>query len=350
MSDYDYLNARVRGMSTALLTPEFYEQILLAEGEDLLVDSLLSSPYGAELRETLADHRGVEAVELALRRNVRACFSIVLSLAPPEPARLLSIQLDLWDTANVLALVRGKVTGAEPGEIVAGVLPVGEFDNAQLAELAAEPDLRSLADALTTWDYRFAYELRRAIRGYGESPDLPALESAVNDAYFRWAFAALDPEDENQRIVLRMLRMQIDLANVRMALDRVRHRIRGEETGPEPSLPGGMLGAAALRELAGSGSLVEAFETLEGTYFSPGIEKGILAFGGAGVLGVMERFLEVVVIQTGCRLFRLDPLGIGVPLGFIWRKYSEFLNLRILVRGKAYRMPAGTIREELMLA
>ena len=115
-------------------------------------------------------------------------------------------------------------------------------------------------------------------------------------------------------------------------------------------LAGGMLRPAVFKALRQAASMVEAFEALEASYFAAGIEKGILAFGLAGSLGVMERFLEVVVIRAGCRLFRADPLGIGVPLGFLWRKYSEFLNLRLLLRGRSYRQPAAAIREELLYA
>jgi vacuolar-type H+-ATPase subunit C/Vma6 len=92
-----------------------------------------------------------------------------------------------------------------------------------------------------------------------------------------------------------------------------------------------------------------AFETLENTYFAPAIERGILAFGRARSLGVMERFLEAVVIDQGCRMFRRDVLSAGVPLGFIWRKYRELVNLRILLRSKAYRVPPDAVREELIL-
>jgi vacuolar-type H+-ATPase subunit C/Vma6 len=87
---------------------------------------------------------------------------------------------------------------------------------------------------------------------------------------------------------------------------------------------------------------------LEGTYFLEAVERGILAFGETRNLAVMERFLENVVIKAGAKLFRRDPLSIAVPLGFIWRQYNEFLNLRILVRGKHYQMPANAIREELL--
>ena len=89
------------------------------------------------------------------------------------------------------------------------------------------------------------------------------------------------------------------------------------------------------------------FEILAGSYFSRAIDRGILAFGEARRLAVMERFLEIEIAEAGCRMFRADPLGAGVPLGFIWRKYNEFLNLRILLRNKAYDKPAPVTREEL---
>jgi vacuolar-type H+-ATPase subunit C/Vma6 len=43
-------------------------------------------------------------------------------------------------------------------------------------------------------------------------------------------------------------------------------------------------------------------------------------------------------------------LGVGVPLGLMWRKYSEYLNLRLLLRGRQFGMPAAAIREELLYA
>jgi vacuolar-type H+-ATPase subunit C/Vma6 len=148
----------------------------------------------------------------------------------------------------------------------------------------------------------------------------------------------------------RMLDRQIDLANVRSALDRVRRRSRGEEVDSFAPIPGGTLELRLLDEVAQAENLVDAFEVLADTYFASGIDKGILAFGRAQNLGAMERFLEIVVIDAGCRLYRGDPLSIEVPLGFLWRKYSEFLNLRILLRGKSYRMPPNTMRKEMLIA
>jgi vacuolar-type H+-ATPase subunit C/Vma6 len=45
VSDYDYLNARVRGMSTALLKRDFYDRVLAGFGDAAVRDALMSSEY-----------------------------------------------------------------------------------------------------------------------------------------------------------------------------------------------------------------------------------------------------------------------------------------------------------------
>src|SRR5208283_627415 len=114
MSDYDYLNARVRGMSTLLLGREFYERVLQASTETALADALLATPYAEDVQRAVAAHAGAvdtQVVETALSANVHAAFSRILAMAPPEPRRLIALQVNRWDVANVLALVRGKLGG-----------------------------------------------------------------------------------------------------------------------------------------------------------------------------------------------------------------------------------------------
>jgi V/A-type H+/Na+-transporting ATPase subunit C len=352
MSDYDYLNARVRGMSTTLLTRDFYEQALGATGDNMLLDSLLASSYGEDLQEALAE-RAAEpapaAVEAAVRKNVHRTFARLLSIAPAGPRRLIALQLNAWDVANILALIRGRLTGAGPADVLSSVLPIGELDEVQLGELAAETDVENLGDALTTWKHAFAFALRRAIHECPRQEDPAALEAALYRAYFHWALSELVAGDPRHEPVRDILRRQIDLVNVLAALELVRDRERGASREREEPIPGGRIGERTLTELADSQSLEAAFEALVETYFSPGIEKGILAYGQARSLAVMERFLETTIVEHGCRLFRKDMLSVGVPLGFIWRKYGELVNLRMLARGAAYHMPVNAIREGMVI-
>lgn len=342
---YEFLNTRLRSMSRDLLSPEFYEEILSVSGEEPLIDVLLDTAYEDDLREALTVGGGVRALESAIRRNVRRVLSKVRASAIGDPKRLVDAQLARWDVANVIALVRGKSSGATEEEILRSTLPVAEYDEVQLAELAAERDVSAIADALTTWNYQFAFLARRVLLELHAAEEMVSVEQKLYRAYFTWSMGA-QPENE---VLRNLLRMQIDLQNVLSALRSVRYReIEREPPGFLP-IPAGRLAPDRLERLLGARRLEDAFETLSETYFGDGVERGILAFGQAHRLSIMERFLEMVVIGAGARLFRGDPLGAGVPLGFIWKKINEFLNLRILVRGKAYGIPSNTIREELLV-
>ena len=348
MSDYDYLNARAKGASTELLTPAFFERLLAADGEEAALDLLHGTAYGPQITQAMTVGHGLSALESALGRHLFDTFARLRAMAPEQPRRLLAVQFSQWDAANVVAVLRGKLSAAEPAEILEAMLPFGQLAEPRLEELAAQPGLEAVADTLATWGYPFAYRLRQVIGGQGRQPDLVALESALNDAYFSWALAQVGTEDPEEALVRRMVRMQIDLANVKAGLDLVRHKERGEAMEEGQPLKGGLLPAGLLRNLRQATGTVDALEMLGGSYFAPGIERGILAFGRSGSLGVMERFLETVVITRGCRMFRGDPLGVGVPLGLLWRKYNEYLNLRLVLRGRQFGMPAAAIREELL--
>ncbi len=349
MSDYDYINARVKGMCSQLLSRQFYDQVLAVSTQDVLVDSLLNSSYGPALRESLALGQGLPAVEAGLRRNLFQVFAAIRTLAPPEPRRLIEIHLRRWDITNIMTILRGKAGGTQTEDIMSSLFPAGALDEAMLAELAEEPDMVAVADALTAWGLPLAFELRRIIKEYAEPPDLVGLEAAFAREYFSWALAEVPGQDENHILIRTQIQLQIDLMNVMTALRTIQQELMNRQCEPIVPIAGGQIGRSVLKKLEMCKDIDSALEILASTHLAPGVEKGILAFGEHRRLGVMERFLECVVIERGCRMFRADPLGIGVTAGYIWRKFNEFVNLRVVLRGKAYGRPAAAIREELLI-
>jgi len=350
MDGYEYLNARVRGRASRFLPREFFEQALSADGLNAVIDALLSSPYAAALKDGLSASRLVSSVESVLRRDITLCFAELRGMTPPGVLGLLDIQLGRWDLANILTIVRGKTTEADRERIMACMLPAGQLQEARLAELAAEPDAKSVAASLATGSYTFAHELRESINRISGPRELPGLELEMLRIYFCWALRMLAGRDPNRAIVLSMVRREIDLANIRAALDRVYYGEHGEKPEAVMPIPGGYLSDAFITDLGESPDLERAFGSLEQSWLAPAVEQGILAFGERRSRAVMERFLEAVLIRLGCALFRGDPLGIAVPLGYIWRKHGEYLNLRVLLRGKAHGRPRNSIREALVYA
>ncbi len=348
MSEYDQLNARIKGMSSHLLTQAFYEQILAVPGQDDLVDALLNSPYGPALRDSLQGGLNLTAVERGLRYDLSDTFNRIYLLAPEHPRRLLAIQMRWADMKNVLTLLRGKVTGAGTEDIKSGMLSGGTLDEPRLVELAQEPDSLAVINTLSVWGFPLMGPLKQMGTRVRQRQFLVEAENCLVQAYFDWAWDTTSGGDRNSALIRDFVRQQIDLMNVLISLRIVRHQAQGTEVPMVALLPHGRLERRVLDRMRRCRDLDDALEILAGTYFSSGVARGILAFGEHRRLRMMERFLEHVVLATGCRMFRMDPLGIGVASGFLWRKFNEFLNLRILLRSKTYQRPTAAIREELL--
>ncbi len=349
MSDYDYLNARIKGMHSNLLGREFYEQVLASQGSDPLIDALLSSSYSSHIREALERDRSVSGIEWGLRRNLFETFEEVRDLSPPKPRQLLGIQFCKWDVQNLVTIVRGKAAKLLPEEILKGVFPAGELGDVELEELAAEDNVQTVIGALTAWNFPLAFELRRVVREHPGGSNWAPIEVEFMRILFAWALENLSREDENESLLRYSVRSQIDLANVKVVLWAVAQKETGRCPDPVVPIPGGRITSRMLSRVEQSSSLEMSFEILAETYFRRAIDRGILTFGESRRLAIMERFLEIEIMQIGCKMFRADPLGIGVPMGYVWRKYNEFQNLRILLRNNSFGKPAPATREELFL-
>jgi ATP synthase A1 C subunit len=350
MSEYDYLNARIKGMHSNLLSREFYDQILASQGTSPLIDALLNSSYSSHLREALDRERSTAGIEWGLRRNLFDTFEKVRELAPPKPRRLLSIQFRKWDMQNIIAIVRGKAADLLPEDILTGVFPAGELSDAELEELAAEDNVKAVVDALTAWSFPFAFELKKIVREHSGESNYASAEAEFMRVFFAWTLENLSVEDEDQSLLRDHIRNQIDLNNLKSVLWAVSQKEVGRHLDPVVPIPGGRVNTRMLSRIEQSSSLEMSFEILAESYFRRAIDRGILTFGESRRLAVMERFLEIEVVEAGCKMFRADPLGIGVSAGYIWRKYNEFLNLRILLRNNSFGKPAPATREELFLA
>ncbi len=58
--------------------------------------------------------------------------------------------------------------------------------------------------------------------------------------------------------------------------------------------------------------------------------------------------MEEISLEKGIEMYQKGPLCMGVIAGYIWAKFNEVVNLRIIVRGKAIGMLERRIREELL--
>src|SRR3972149_10166113 len=125
MPDFDYINARCRGLRSRRLEPGRMEELLGALTFDAFLAGLNNPPYGKDLQEALARYREIQAVDEALARNFSATTPKIRSFGDGKAKALIEALLLRWGLANVRAVLRGKHTGRSEEDIMESVLPAG---------------------------------------------------------------------------------------------------------------------------------------------------------------------------------------------------------------------------------
>jgi len=255
-------------------------------------------------------------------------------------------------------VLRGLSHNVPPGEILAGVLPVGDLRPADLAELVRAPDPRAAIDLLATWALPLARPLV-ALRDQRRDASLEPfpLELALQRWHYRSALQAARDGGEAGAALVEMLLFEADTANILTALRlaglpdsaaTLREFFGVEDlallfVGPG-RVPPALLAQAARRETAAT-----AVEMLAATPYGPALAAAMPAFAAASALSVFERALRQAELRRAAGLIIRDPLGIGVLLGYQALKTNEIANLRAVAQGLLMREPPQRIRAEVLL-
>lgn len=358
MDDYGYLNTRVRAMSRDLFKNEFFQELLNQPELGNMVEALQSTTlYGEDMSVALAESSGLNAIEKALRHNLSRTFNKILYMSSEEPRSLLCVILNRWDIFNIKTILRGKKTGRPKEEIAAAFVPVGELDEPKLTELVNQPDSKAVVDMLVTWGFYLSTLIAKALPEFMGKGDILGLERVIDEFYFKWAFKETEDTSENKLIMRSFIVEQIDFANIINTLKLLNEKVSvGTGVKPQPQqpareaifIPGGNFKYSSLLSLSKCTTLEEALGLLANTKYSSIIEKAILAYAKTRKLSTIERFLEAFIAEKWSRLYRKDPLSISIIIGFMGRKLNEFMNLRIIARGKAHAVPVNTIKGELV--
>jgi V/A-type H+-transporting ATPase subunit C len=345
--DYDYLNARIRSMKGRFLSPQALEGLIQKPGLEGVIPELEKTPYRAELERASVQYRGIRAVEEALRREMAKTFSRILTLSRGDDAeKYVSLLLARWDIQNVKTLLRGKAMHVPPTEILECLVPAGDLDEAALAELLKQADVRGVIDLLATWRVRLARPLTAAIREFLETRDPSVLEYALDRYSCETSLEALGGESEDDRIMREMVIAEIEVINVKTALRLIRDGISADEARAYLIDGGRSPDTGLLLSIIGTGKVEAAVKMLEVTplRFLARVPE---AAAKAGV-SAYEKELDLYLVRKGISHFLKDPLSIAMAIGFFWAKHAEVTNLRVIARCKSAGIPDREIREVIL--
>lgn len=347
--EYGYAAARVRAMKGRLLDRAFFDRLVGIDNFAELIVALEQTSYKQDIHEAILQDRGTAGIEAGLKRNIAASFSLVRQIVDGRARELVDILLGRWDVQNLKTIMRGLHIGAGHDEIVVGLVPAGAIGEAALDELAASSDVRAFLNLMATWGMSYARPLTENYFKYHDDAGLQSLEFVLDESYFQESLRRLRPRSLDTGLVREVLMREIDMTNVMTLLRLTREQVSAD-TKAQFFLAGGkQVDREFFMSLAMEEDVDDLVAGLGQTSLGKYLKQGWEGFLSTGHFSLMERAMESYLIQANISLFRAEPLSIAVVIAYIWAKLNEVANLRIIVHGKAVKMPETKVRQALVL-
>jgi len=354
VTGYEYGNTRLRFMRRRLLRPADYRRLLGAQSLDRMLGELADTPFASDVEGALPRGEGLARLDAALSANLARSLRSMYSFYTGHPAERVSLLLDRWDLANLLALLRLPDAPGDPGDVSRLLVPAGRLDDAALAALGAQPDVMSRIDLVVTWGLlppessRF---LTRAGAEYATSGDLAPVEQAATQAY---ADRITEVLGDSTAAAAAVLRSEIDAANLLLALRRREARRASEQlpaTDGSSYLRGGVLRIGMWEEIEHLKDADQVAALLTALPTLPGWDEAIDTWAADGQLTDLVDRLQRATTQAATRRFTTgDPLTFDIPLVYSFAKEAEVRNLRLVGRALVHGLPSDLVLPRIEVA
>ncbi|MDD1708958.1 MAG: V-type ATPase subunit, partial [Methanoregulaceae archaeon] len=305
--------------------------------------------YREELEKAGVLYSGVNRIEVAIRKDLVKTFRSILTLIKGgDTEAFLAIILNRWDVQNIKTIIRGKKIQENPSEILECMIPAGELDEAALTELVKQPDVKAVIDLLATWGIVYARPLILNFKEFTDTGDMLVLEYALDTFYYEEAISkAKASESDDARVLKNILITEIDINNIKTVLRAIRDRIDPEEVKRYFVKGSPEFDANKLLTMMKTGTIEGALKYLEQTPYQF-ITKIPPEYIAAEKISAFEKELERYLVKKAVSQFLGDPLSIAIPIAYIWAKYTEVTNIRVIARCKVTEVPEKELREALI--
>ena len=345
---YEYVGARIRAMKSRLLERKELQDLAVKLDIDAVISELERTPYREDVEDASVQHSGIACVEEALRRNLGKTFRLILSFVKGEDAEMcIKIFLNKWDVQNIKTILRGKNIHEVAEEISESLAPTGALDDAILAELIKQPDVKAVIDLLATWGLEYARPLTHHFTEYSETRDLAVLEYALDKFYYDNALNVVGGISYDEGIIRGMLRTEIDVTNIKSILRIIRDKIEPEDA-RYYFIPGGKeLDVDKLIASSKTRTIDGVLKQLVGTSYN------FLAnvpdeHVKTERISAFEKELDAFLLRKALSMFSGDPLSLALVLAYLSAKLNEITNIRIIAMCKTEYVPEKEVMEELV--
>jgi len=337
-------------MTSRLLDKATFDELLAAADFGRAISVLDDSDYGNDVEEAIIEGYRPTNIDRALNRNLARNFTKIKEFFIGRPQELVNALLSRWDLFNLKTILRGLSALVPKAEILRNLAPMGALDMVVLEEITDQPDLRAALDAIVMFSPQWWIPYGQAITPhmveFMRERDLSVLETALDRLHYGKVARVVQGWDSNSTLVRKVVEMEVDSINI-TTLVRICGLELEESRAEDYYVPGGTISEEEFTHLMSLGLPENVTMALDKTPYAAALRKAAEQFEGKGE-PVFQDELDKYVIKE-CLSISEDPLGIGVIIKYMWKKYLEVVNLRIIIRGKSIGLIESQIRKELYL-
>ena len=340
---YGYANARVKALKQSLLSAREVYALIEAKNAGEVYALLERTPYKQDLVGSALKGKTLEdQIELACTKNFSRMLKQIVKISPKDLRPDIMQLFEKYEVNNVKLLILGKHLGQGIEETEQLVLETGILSRAVIRRALEAKTVKEAVSELGGTVYGAV--LQKGLRKYEKENDVSALLFALDDYYFRKLPEFAKNSFRDERIILEMLKAQIDAKNISAIL-------RAKNAGIEEAkisalvLGRGSLSREKIEKAVKGKNAEEAAKVFEKEF---GLSKAIESFTKTGSLIPIEVELEKGVARKGLKVLSRSVLSKGAIAGLLFLKEEEVNNIRKIVRAKEFSLDAAKMREMIV--
>nr|HDO80539.1 hypothetical protein [Candidatus Bathyarchaeota archaeon] len=347
-SEYAFINARVRGLKSKMLTLSQYEKLIQASDLDEAVRFLSATPYWGELSKALSQPPiDVDQVDIALRRTYAKEIKSLINSAPAKAKKFLLKYQKRFHYENIKAILRVIHSGESKDQARKHLVVLAPEEDAEYERLLTAQTIPQLVDRIP--DPRLRRQLQDALQMYEATRSTMPLEVELDKYFYKEIWTAIDHlRAMDRRYARAFFGLRIGIINI---MTVIRAKLQGIEPQIIESLiiPITYQAAPVVRELLTARNIEEALNMLIATPYRELAHKVREAYRKSPTLSSVEHAFEEHLVQTAYLSMAGFPFQIGTVLAYLDLKYYELRNIKIIIIGKEENVNPATIRELLVV-
>jgi len=328
-----YLNTRVTLFSSRLWEAENFSKLIETPAEEM------AETLGARgLPQLAAGFDSLDNRSLEQRIIAQLLEETTVLIRPLTGAErdFLIYWTERFEVSNLKTLLRGKMTGERPAELLKRLTPMGSFGRLDIQDLAHAEDVTELLRRLEAGPY--AAIVRQARRAFEENHNPFILDAALDRSYYEGLAQRAEPlEKTNGAAFRRLMGGLIDRINLVWLL-RYRFNYNLPPSQVYFLLVGShySLTSTRLRELATLTSLEDILAALPAP----------LRASMEGVTEIPQVFarMERAAAASAHKVLRSGAPAIARAFAYLLLRERELRSVRAVLRGRLLDLPTADIR------